>query len=158
MTSSQYPTRFGLLPIAEEQIWHCSPTLSGFAELQRFALLHIDKQGPFLWLQSLDDPLIAFLLCAPQHFGLHYDMPQPLCADGVNMLMVILPQKTEEELRAHQQAPLHFCPSQRSLRQWIVEQAQQANRGGSELPPDSLLTHTVHIRSHPSESSKTGTV
>lgn len=158
MTSSQYPTRFGVLPIAEEQIWHCSPTLSGFAELQRFALLHIDKQGPFLWLQSLDDPLIAFLLCAPQHFGLHYDLPQARCTDGVTMVMIILPQQAEAELRVHQQAPLHFCPAQRSVRQWIVEQAQEINRGGADMPPDALLAHALRLGSGADEPSKTGTV
>lgn len=156
MSSKQYPTRFGLLPIAEKQIWHCEPALSGFAELRHFALIHVDQQGPFLWLQSLEDPLIAFLLCAPQHFGLQYGAPQAACAGGVNMLMVILPQSAAEDLRAHQLAPLYFCPNQRSVQQWIVEQAQEAPRNGSDTPPAELLAHVVPLSldtAAPSETS-----
>ncbi|WP_308388929.1 flagellar assembly protein FliW [Acidithiobacillus sp. AMEEHan] len=158
MSESLYPTRFGQLPISDAQIWQCSPPLSGFADLQRFALLHVDKQGPFLWLQSLDDPMIAFLLCAPEHFGLHYDPPEPCCADGVNLLLVILPQKAEDQLRVHQLAPLYFCPGQRSLRQWIVEQAQPASGGSSDLPPDCLLAHAVRLGTVTDTKSQTGTL
>ena len=158
MSESLYPTRFGQLPIRDEQIWQCSLPLSGFADLQRFALLHVDKQGPFLWLQSLDDPLIAFLLCAPEHFSLHYEAPESSCADGVNMLLVILPQKPEDQLRVHQIAPLYFCPGQRSLRQWIVEQVQPASGRGSDLPPDCLLAHAVRLGTPSNAASQTGSV
>ncbi|MEL5849200.1 MAG: flagellar assembly protein FliW [Candidatus Igneacidithiobacillus chanchocoensis] len=146
MSAEHYPTRFGKLPIANTQIWHCDPALAGFPDLQRFVLLHVQNQGPFLWLQALDDPAIAFPLCAPIHFGVDYTAPKPACNEGTIMLMVIVPRDGDNaQLRAHQLAPLYFCPQQRAFRQWVVEAPQPRQGSGEALPPAPLLTMSVRL-------------
>jgi flagellar assembly factor FliW len=146
MSAEHFPTRFGKLPVASTHIWRCDPPLAGFPELQRFALLHVQNQGPFLWLQALDDPAIAFPLCAPIHFGVDYAAPKPVCSEGSVMLMVIVPRDGDAAgLRAHQMAPLYFCPQQRVFRQWIVEAPQASQGSGEALPPAPLLAMSIRL-------------
>ncbi len=147
---TDYSTRFGLLPVSDAQIWHCVAPLPGFAELQRFALLHVQEQGPFLWLQSLEEPLIAFLLVAPEHFGLRYPQRPHFAAqetDGTSMVMVILPQKANEALQANALAPLYFLPGPRRFGQWIVEHAEPnpAHVSTAKTPPATLNAPLIHL-------------
>ena len=147
---TDYSTRFGLLPISDAQVWHCVAPLPGFAELQRFALLHVHEQGPFVWLQSLDEPLIAFLLVAPEHFGLHYPQRPQFAAqatDGISMVMVILPQKTNDSLQANALAPLYFLPNTRQFGQWIVEHAEPSltNISEAQTPPATLGVPIIQL-------------
>ncbi|MCE5359556.1 flagellar assembly protein FliW [Candidatus Igneacidithiobacillus taiwanensis] len=146
MSAEYYPTRFGKLPVPSTQIWRCDPALAGFSELQRFVLLHVENQGPFLWLQALEDPAIAFPLCDPIHFGVDYAAPKPACGEGTIMLMVIVPRDGDAAgLRAHQMAPLYFCPQQRVFRQWIVEAPQPCQGSGAALPPATLLAMSIRL-------------
>lgn len=147
---TQYSTRFGLLSISEEQVWQCVAPLPGFTELQRFALLHVQEHGPFVWLQSLDEPLITFLLVAPAHFGLHYPQRPHFAlqeAEGTSMVMAILPQQAKDSLHANALAPLYFMPGTRQFGQWIVEHPDPDSAVISEAkrPPLTLYTQIVHL-------------
>jgi Uncharacterized protein conserved in bacteria len=96
-----YDTRFGPISIADEEIWHCIAPMPGFTDLQRFALLHLPSQGPFVWLQSLDEALITFLLVAPEHFNIRYSqVPHFAKTSGVPMVMVILPKRKTAHSKA----------------------------------------------------------
>lgn len=132
---STYNTRFGPLTIAANDIWHCIAPMPGFTELRQFALLHLHSQGPFVWLQSLDDPLITFLLIAPEHFNLRYSQTPHFAKtekEGITMVMVILPQKDNGQLQSNALAPLYFLPDKKQFGQWIVEH--------QEIAPEPLLT------------------
>lgn len=52
-------TRFGTLEIAPEAIVTFSEGLLGFPNLKRFVLIE-HPGGPFEWLQSVDEPAMAF--------------------------------------------------------------------------------------------------
>ncbi|MDD2748503.1 flagellar assembly protein FliW [Acidithiobacillus sp.] len=141
-----YDTRFGPFSIADEEIWHCIAPMPGFTNLQRFALLHLPSQGPFVWLQSLDEALITFLLVAPKHFNLHYSQaPYFAKTSGVPMLMVILPQTENGMLQSNSLAPLYFLPETRQFGQWIVERHEMPpeSLSASHLPPAKLQAHIV---------------
>ncbi|MGE0072528.1 MAG: flagellar assembly protein FliW [Thiomonas sp.] len=117
-TVTLWPTRFGALPLAARQIWRAAAPLPGFETLQRFALIGVRTERPFVWLQSLDDAQISFLLVGAAHFGLDY--PQ-LPAQAVPLVMVLLPQRPGQDLRAHRQAPLLFDVQSGEFAQHIVE-------------------------------------
>ena len=120
-------SRFGQLVIAPAQRWRCAEPLPGFEELREFALLHVAEQGPFLWLQSLELPELAFLLVDAARFGLSYDGvaggDAPVC------LMVIVPRAPGEVLRLHKQAPLLFDLDAGSFVQQVFEPEQVLGDG-----------------------------
>ncbi len=116
------PTRFGLLDIAPEQRWVCAEALPGFEELRSFALLHVAEQGPFLWLQSLEQPELAFLLVDAARFGLSY--AETDTGDAPVCLMVIVPRAPGEVLRLHKHAPLLFDLERGCFMQQVFEPEQ----------------------------------
>lgn len=63
---------YGPMTIDERQIFTIPEGLYGFEEFQRFALIDA-HQKPFYWLQSLEDPNLAFILIKPSVFRTHYE-------------------------------------------------------------------------------------
>jgi flagellar assembly factor FliW len=62
-------TRFGEQEVAEEKIIAMSAGMVGFPAETRYVLLTPPKGGPFLWLQSVDNPALAFVVVdAKDHF------------------------------------------------------------------------------------------
>ncbi len=57
--------RFGELVVAESDIVEFNPGLLGFEQLNRYILMDIAQSTDFKWLQSLDQPDLAFLLVDP---------------------------------------------------------------------------------------------
>ena len=62
---------YGVIDIDERQVLHFPSGLLGFEEHQRWALLD-STQAPFLWLQSLDEEGLAFVLLTPEFFRPDY--------------------------------------------------------------------------------------
>jgi len=64
--------RFGTLDVpADEQIEFVRGVL-GFEKLRRFVHLQVEEEAPFGWLQSLEDPQVAFVVANPAAFFPHY--------------------------------------------------------------------------------------
>lgn len=61
-------TRFGALEIPDEQVLDLPRGILGFPRQHRYAVLAREGQGPFLWLQSVDRPELAFVLLDPAQF------------------------------------------------------------------------------------------
>lgn len=61
-------TRFGNVDFAAEDIVAFENGLIGFPSLMHFILLSPKPDSPFRWLQSIEDPTMAFLLAEPLHF------------------------------------------------------------------------------------------
>lgn len=91
-------TGFGELEINPDTILTFPNGLTGFEGCKRFQLLHEEnKPGPVVfYLQSLDDPAVAFSIVDPALFGLNYeftlsdDETTLLQADGTAELAVLL--------------------------------------------------------------------
>ncbi|MFW5870361.1 MAG: flagellar assembly protein FliW [Candidatus Sumerlaeota bacterium] len=59
-------TRFGQIDVPEGDIINLPEGVLGFPEATRYVLLEHDSEGtPFKWLQSLDDPNLAFIVIDP---------------------------------------------------------------------------------------------
>ena len=67
-------SRFGTIDIQEDQILHMPSGMIGFPDSQRFTLLEHKKGSPFLWLQSVDDGALAFVLTDPLLFKPDYEI------------------------------------------------------------------------------------
>ena len=66
-------SRFGRISVAAERLWTFPRGLIGMTDLARFAI--VGQNAPdaaFYWLQSLEDPNVAFLVCDPNRFFKDY--------------------------------------------------------------------------------------
>lgn len=63
-------SRFGQreeIQVPEDAIVAFEQGIVGMAHLRRFALIEDQRIDPCLWLQSVDDPEVAFVVVDPQH-------------------------------------------------------------------------------------------
>lgn len=68
-------SRFGTVEVEEDRILTFPSGLLGFGERKTFALLQPNSEGLFLWLQSVDDPELAFIVTDPSLFVTAYEVP-----------------------------------------------------------------------------------
>ena len=60
--------RFGPLEIPENKIIRMARPVLGFEKLSKFCLIEREEFWPFLWMQSIEDPAIAFIVVNPTMF------------------------------------------------------------------------------------------
>ena len=64
---------FGLIEINEKGIINFPEGIPGFEEVKKFVLLgNASQDNPFLWLQSVDRPDLAFVIIDPKIFNPDY--------------------------------------------------------------------------------------
>lgn len=68
-------TRFGTVQIAEDRVITFPKGLLGFGEHRRYCLLQPNEDACFFWLQSLEDPGLAFVVTDPTQFFPEYAVP-----------------------------------------------------------------------------------
>ncbi len=118
------PTRlFGPLTIPLESCYDFPLGLPGFPALHTFALLPAAPSG-LHWLQSVEEPALAFLLIAPDRLVPDFDR-QPVKAGPGDLLLAIVTLPVEEgaPATANLQAPLLLDPVRRTARQYILERS-----------------------------------
>ena len=71
-----FPTsRFGEVTVAANTLLHFPRGMVGLPEAQRFVFLHDEGNlSPVFWMQSVDDPALAFLVCEPAPFFPDYEI------------------------------------------------------------------------------------
>ncbi|MGD1278355.1 MAG: flagellar assembly protein FliW [Tepidisphaeraceae bacterium] len=67
-------SRFGVLSVDEERMMTFPRGLLGFPSHTRFALIQTGQGNYFFWLQSVDDPNLAFVVTDPTTFFKDYDV------------------------------------------------------------------------------------
>jgi len=65
-------TRFGTITIEEEKIITMPFGMLGFPDVKRFVILQHKENSPFFWYQSVDDPMLAFVIMSPFLFKPDY--------------------------------------------------------------------------------------
>lgn len=68
-------TRFGTLEVDDSRIIHVAKGLLGFPQHTRFALIQTSEENYFFWLQSVDEPGLAFVVTDPTIFFKDFDVP-----------------------------------------------------------------------------------
>lgn len=65
-------SRFGSLEVEESQIFSFPMGLLGFADRKQFLVIDHSDNSPFKWLQSIDEPDLAFIITDPLFFRSDY--------------------------------------------------------------------------------------
>lgn len=68
-------SNFGLIDVEQEAIFTFSEGLPGFSKLRTFCLMESMSDHLFMWLQSVEDPRIAFPVIEPQICVPTYKIP-----------------------------------------------------------------------------------
>lgn len=67
--------RFGTIEIAEDRVITIPRGLLGFQQFKKYCLLQPSDDACFFWLQSLEDPSLAFVVTDPNLFVKDYSVP-----------------------------------------------------------------------------------
>lgn len=81
--------RFGEIEIEESRIFKFALPIIGFNELRDFVILDLNKEGFFRWLQSVEDPALAFPIVSV--FSLDVDYTIDLSDEVVQILKITNP-------------------------------------------------------------------
>jgi flagellar assembly factor FliW len=79
--------RFGQLEVPDSKIIDMARPILGFEHLERFCLVDMPELRPLLWMQSVEDPSVAFLIGNPLLFQADYTIkvnPQEIAELKVN--------------------------------------------------------------------------
>lgn len=60
--------RFGVIEYTAEDVIRLVGGILGFPSYEQYLILQHKEGSPFRWLQSLDEPSLAFLVVDPSHF------------------------------------------------------------------------------------------
>ena len=110
--------RFGEIEIEQERIFEFTLPIIGFNELKKFVIVDLNKEGIFKWLQSTEDPALAFPIVSVFSLNIDYTIDLPdnvvenLNITDVNSLLVMniasIPQDNPQGSTLNLLAPLIF--------------------------------------------------
>ena len=66
-------SRFGVIDVADSEWIVMKGSILGFEHLKRFMLLIHEENTPLCWLQSVDDPAVAFVVVNPRTIKADYN-------------------------------------------------------------------------------------
>jgi flagellar assembly factor FliW len=130
--------RFGSLEVPDDERLEFNRGLLGFEKLRRFVHLEVEAEYPFGWLQSLEDPAIAFVVANPAVFFPDYKIevdPRELgdVRPGANERLLVLGictiPETFRDVTMNLQGPLVI---------------NEATRKGKQL----VLNHSGYVTQH----------
>ena len=87
-------TRFGTIDVKEDEVITLVEGMLGFSECTRYTLMDDEIGEPFMWMQSLDIPSLAFVVIDPAiilpsyHFSVKKDQIKALETNNVDDLQV----------------------------------------------------------------------
>lgn len=133
-------TRFGDVEIAEDRVITFPKALPGFPERKRFCLLEPNDDACFFWLQSVEDPSLAFVVTDPGWFFPEYTVPvraEQMEELGLKRLddaqVFIIVNKVDESLTGNLQGPLVINTMTRVAEQMVLADRKWTTR--HVLPP-----------------------
>ena len=68
-------SRFGTLMVEDDRVMTFPNGLLGFPNRAQFALIQTGSENYFFWLQSVEDPSLAFVITDPNIFFKDYEVP-----------------------------------------------------------------------------------
>ena len=110
--------KFGEIEIEKERIFEFVLPIIGFDNLKKFVVLDLNKDGMFKWLQSIEDPALAFPIVSVFSLNVDYTIDLPdnivelLKIKNVDSILVMniayIPQDNPQGTTLNLLAPLIF--------------------------------------------------
>jgi flagellar assembly factor FliW len=128
-------TRFGRLTVDDDRVMTFPRGLLGFPSFTRFALIQTGSENYFFWLQSVDEPNLAFVVTDPTIFFKDYDVPlreevqSELQLDDPGYMQVfVICNKVDEWLTGNLLGPLVVNAQNRLASQVVLTEKKWTTR------------------------------
>ena len=129
-------TRFGEVEYDPDNLLHFPAGLIGLPNLRDFIVMPNKKQGPLFWIQSVDDPDIAFVLTDPTNFFLDYHL-QPEESERRSLrledqdecfVLSVVTVPPDQKITLNLAAPILFAPKSNRAIQVILESSNYSSK------------------------------
>lgn len=128
-------SRFGTISVDDDRIIAIRGGLLGFPSFTRYALIQGGTESFFLWLQSVEEPNLAFLVTDPTLFFKEYQVPvwketaQELqIADPPNVQIFVVCNRVGEWLTGNLLGPLVVNADNRQAQQVVLTEKKWTTR------------------------------
>ncbi len=133
-------TRFGEVEYDPAKLLHFPGGMIGFPTLHDFIVMPNKKKGPLFWIQSIDEPEIAFVLTDPSNFFLDYNViPDDEEKNSLNIeaeddcfVLSVVTVPPDQKITINLAAPILFSPATNRAAQVILEDS--AYQAQTSLP------------------------
>lgn len=127
-------TRFGTVDVDGERLITFTDGILGFAGYRRFALLQTSSDV-FFWLQSVEAPDLAFVVCDPLVFVPDYQLPVRdddvaglALRDPQDCQVLVIVNKVADQLTGNLLGPLVIGASSRLAKQMVLSDKRYSTR------------------------------
>jgi flagellar assembly factor FliW len=128
-------SRFGQLEVDEERLIRFEKGILGFPDQQAYALIQTADESGFYWLQAVDRPDLAFVVCDPRLFVPDYVVPVKLeelsqigLSDPSAAQVFTVVNKVDDMLTGNLQGPLVVNVETREARQLVLSDRRYSTR------------------------------
>jgi flagellar assembly factor FliW len=123
--------RFGEVEVAEDKVVHFADGIPAFEDEHEFVIVPYDEESPYVFLQSLTTPDLAFLMTVPFVFFPDYEFELDDAVqkelgikDQEDMLIyaiITIPQGKIEDMTANLTAPVVLNQKNMQAKQVVLE-------------------------------------
>src|SRR5438552_17835984 len=128
-------SRFGGVEVDENRLLHFPKGLLGFPSDRDFALIQTGERSGFYWLQAVERPDLAFVVCDPRLFVTDFEVnlkAEDLAAigatDGDNVQVFIIVNKVDDLLTGNLQGSLVVSVATRTAKQMVLSEKRYTTR------------------------------
>lgn len=144
-------SRFGKLEVDENRLITFDEGILGFGQQRRYALIQTGEGSGFYWLQALDAPDVAFVVCDPRLFVADYQVPVKLedlqsigLAEPEKAQVFVIVNKVQDLLTGNFQGPLVVNVENRHARQLVLGDKRYSTRHPlMRLPKPATMSKTA---------------
>ncbi len=128
-------SRFGELEVDEARLLVFGDGLLGFPDQRQYALVQTGQGSGFYWLQAVEEPDLAFVVCDPRLFVADYQVPVKLEElQGIELTepekaqVFVIVNKVNGLLTGNFQGPLVVNVDNRRGRQLVLSDKRYSTR------------------------------
>ncbi len=144
-------SRFGQLEVDPDRFIVFEDGILGFPGQREYAMIQTGEGSGFYWLQSVQTPDLAFVVCDPRLFVADYQVPVKLedlecidLTDPKNAQVLIIVNKVDDLLTGNFQGPLVVNVENRKARQLVLSDKRYSTRHPlMRLPKAAALSKTA---------------
>ena len=129
-------SRFGEIEYDPDNTLLFPEGLIGFESLRNFVVMPNEKEGPLFWIQSVEDPEVAFVLTDPTDFYYDYNVVPDkrererleIGEKDVFLVVSVVTVTPDRKITLNLAAPILFAPKTNRAIQVILEGTQFSSR------------------------------
>lgn len=120
---------FGEVNVKDEEVIHFTKPILGFDDYRQYLLMENESIFPTFWLQSINDPNLAFPVVSPFSVDENYsinlqaldldDIKLKSIDDALVLTLMVVPQ-TLSSIRTNLRAPIIYNPEKKIAKQLIL--------------------------------------